>query len=112
MNISRNGRFILGLLFLFSVCLFMGTESTGCWDCSKENNASITITNGSMFKLKIGIVGTTSKEFVLETGQTSVSWVESGQYAINALIAPFFTQSHYSGTVRVTPTMPAIIVIN
>ena len=108
---SSNIRLIFGLIFLLSIFFFMGTESTGCLDCDKDNNANITITNGTGVALKIVIAGDTSKEFILSAGNSSVSWVEPGQYYITAYDAPFYTQVHFSTTLLLLPSQAEVIVI-
>ncbi len=97
---SKNIRFVFSMICLFSIFLFMGTESTGCLDCSKDQNGSITINNVSGFQLKIGIVGktkgSTSYTYVLGNGALQTSWVKPGIYYVTASAAPYYNSIFFS----------------
>lgn len=113
MNNSKNKRFILSIIFLFSVLLFMGTESTGCLDCDTENNASVTITNGSAAQQKVVIAGPTPKEVYIGVGQSSIAWVEPGEYVITSYAAPYYNSLYYSsGRILLLPSEAEILIID
>ena len=105
MKNAKTGRLAFSLVLLFSVFLFMGTaESTGCFDCDPENNASFIINNRSSVQQKVLITGPTAKEVIVGINNTATVWVKQGFYIINAYGAPFYNSSYYSSVFTMTPS--------
>jgi len=89
---SKYVRLLFGMIFLFSVFLFQGSQSEGCLKCENEasstNNLTILITNASGTSLRTLIISDKfSKEQFLYDGESWLNYVQPGTYNISAFHA-------------------------
>ncbi len=97
---SKNIRLIFGLIFLFSVFLFMGTQpEEGCLGCDDGKKASITVYNASPSKQKVYIAGPSTEDFYLGVGTSAIKTVSPGSYVVTTRAAPFYNSNYYSVTI-------------
>jgi hypothetical protein len=88
MKNSKLTRLLMGMIILFSIFLFQGTDDLGgCSSCNGEQGGSLTIIN-NVFEwdsLFIMISGPTGDAFDLDRLDSKVVYVDEGLYQILAM---------------------------